>query len=279
MHWACFLIFEGASLVLLFRFNPYQQSVFFGRATQVAATAAQLEHNVQRQMHLGQENQQLMMENIRLQRRMEQLRQQDSEPAADSAIAALMADTLGPDTTLTLIPARVVDNSLRRADNLIVIDRGSDHGIRPEMGVVCGSGVVGIVSQVSPRFSVVIPVLNRHSSISCRLSGTNHFGYLRWHGGDALRAVVEDMPRHAVVKAGDRVETSGFSSVFPAGIRLGTVERIANSKDGLAYELTVKLTADLSCVEHVAVVGDSRHDEMAALRQEAEAALEGKKKK
>lgn len=279
MHWACFLLFEGASLVLLFHFNPYQQSIFFGHATLAAGTLAQAQHNVQRHMHLGEENQRLMIENLRLQRRLELLRRQNSRPAADSAIVRLLADSTGLDTALRLIPARVVDNSLRRANNIIVINRGADHGVTPEMGVVCGTGVVGIVSQVSPRFSVVIPVLNSHSSISCRLAGTNHFGYLRWHGGDALRAVVEDVPRHAVVKPGERVETSGLSNVFPPGITLGTVERVANSKDGLAYELTVKLTADLGCVEHVAVVDDSRRDEMARLRREAEEALEGKKKK
>lgn len=278
MHWACFLLFEVASLVLLFRFNPYQESVFFGHATQVAATMAQAEHNVQRHMNLGRENQQLMIDNIRLQQRMERLRRHTTAPDADSAIARLMSDSTGPDPDLRLIPARVVDNSLRRANNIMVIDRGSDHGVTPEMGVVCGTGVVGIVSQVSPRFSVVIPVLNSHSSISCRLSGTNHFGYLRWHGGDALRATVEDVPRHATVKPGERVETSGFSNVFPPGIMLGTVERVANSKDGLAYELTVRLTADLGCVEHVAVVDDTRRREMARLKQEAEAAIEGKKK-
>ena len=279
LHWACFLLFEGASLLLLFRFNPYQQSVFFGRATQVAGTVADIEHNVQRQIHLGTENQRLMMENLRLQRRMEQQRQQGTEPDADSASASLRGDTTDADPDYRLIPARVVDNSLRRANNLIVIDRGADHGVRPEMGVVCGTGVVGIVSQVSPRFSVVVPVLNRHSSISCRLAGTNHFGYLRWHGGDALRATVEDVPRHAVVKPGERVETSGFSNVFPPGIMLGTVQQVGNSKDGLAYELTVKLTADLACVEHVAVVDGTHRDEIDALKQEAEEAIEGKKKK
>lgn len=279
LHWACFLLFEGASLVLLFRFNPYQQSVFFGKATLVAGTAAQVQHDIRKQMHLGQENQRLMIENLKLQRRMEQLRQHATDPEADSAIARLMADSTGPDPDLRLIPARVVDNSLRQANNIIVIDRGSDHGVRPEMGVVCGTGVVGIVSQVSPRFSAVVPVLNRHSSISCRLAGTNHFGYLRWHGGDALRATVEDVPRHAIVKRGEHVETSGFSNVFPPGIRLGTVERVGNSKDGLAYELTIRLTADLACVEHVAVVDGTYRDEMQRLKQEAEAALEGKKKK
>ncbi len=279
MHWACFLLLEGVSLVLLFRFNPYQRSVWFGKATRVAGTMADVSHRVQSHMHLGEENQRLMIENLRLQREREQWRRRQTQAPADTAIAGLMAEADSSDNTCRLIPARVVDNSIRQSDNLIVIDRGSDHGVRPEMGVVCGTGVVGIVGQVSPRFSVVIPVLNRHSSISCRLARTNYFGYLRWHGGDVRKAVVEDVPRHATVKRGDRVETSGFSNVFPGGITLGTVESVGNSKDGLAYELTVRLTADLACVEQVAVVDGTRRDEIARLRQEAEEALEGKKKK
>lgn len=278
MHWACFLLLEGVSLVLLFRFNPYQRSVWFGKATRVAGTMADVSHRVQSHMHLGEENRRLMMENLRLQREREQWRRHREQAPADTAIADLMNEASDHDSTFRLIPARVVDNSIRRGDNLIVINRGSDHGVQPEMGVVCGTGVVGIVSQVSRHFSVVIPVLNRHSSISCRLAQTNYFGYLRWHGGDALKAVVEDVPHHATVKRGDRVETSGFSSVFPGGITLGTVERVGNSKDGLAYELTVRLTADLACVEQVAVVDGTRRDEIARLRQEAEEALEGKKR-
>lgn len=278
MHWACFLLLEGVSLVFLFRFNPYQQSVWFGKATWVAGKTAEVRHAIEAHLHLSEENRRLTAENLRLQQRMELLRQRQGELPADSAVCALLADSTGTLPGLSLIPARVVDNSLRLADNLMVIDRGSNHGVAPEMGVVCGTGVVGIVSQVSRQYSVVVPVLNSHSSISCRLNGTNHFGYLRWHGGNALEAVVEDVPRHAVVKPGDRVETSGFSNMFPPGITLGTVERVGNSKDGLAYELAVRLTADLGRVEHVAVINNTHHNEINALKQKAEEALEGKKK-
>ena len=71
-----------------------------------------------------------------------------------------------------LIPAKVVSNTVDKANNLITIDKGSLDGVEKDMGVACGSGVVGVVYLVSSHYSVVIPVLNVTSSrISCAIRG------------------------------------------------------------------------------------------------------------
>lgn len=53
------------------------------------------------------------------------------------------------------------------------------------MGVVDGNGVVGIVYETSSHYSRVISVLNSKSSISCKIVGSEYFGYLKWEYGDA----------------------------------------------------------------------------------------------
>lgn len=75
--------------------------------------------------------------------------------------------------------ANVIKGSLNKVDNYMALDRGSADGIRPEMGVVDANGVVGVVYKTSPRYLLVIPLLNSKSSISCRIVGSGYFGYLK----------------------------------------------------------------------------------------------------
>ena len=77
---------------------------------------------------------------------------------------------------------------------------------------------------------------------------------------------MDDVPRHARIKKGDIVETSGFSNVFPAGIFLGKVAEVKNSSDGLAYELEILLSTDLSNIRHVNVISNNIKAELDSLR-------------
>jgi rod shape-determining protein MreC len=161
-----------------------------------------------------------------------------------------------------LIPAKVIDNSVAKTDNFITLDKGSADGVRKDMGVACGTGVVGIVYLVSSHYSVVIPVLNSKSNISCAIQGRGYFGYLHWAGGRSDVAYVDDIPRHARFELGDVVETSGFSSVFPPGIYVGRVADIHDSADGLAYQLEVELSTDLANVRDVCIVMQEHEEEL-----------------
>ena len=164
-----------------------------------------------------------------------------------------------------MIEAQIIDNSVRKRDNMLVINAGSEDGVAPEMGVVSGTGVVGIVSKVTSHYALVMSILNSHSSISCRLRGTEYFGYLKWKGGDPLKASMDDVPRHAHIQKGDIVETSGFSNVFPAGIFLGKVAEIKNSSDGLAFELEIQLSTNLANIRHVGVINNRNKAELDSL--------------
>ena len=166
-----------------------------------------------------------------------------------------------------LYKAKVINNSLIHADNYITINKGEDDGIRCEMGVVDGNGVVGIVYLTSPNYSVVIPVLNSKSSISCKIKRSDYFGFLKWEGGSSEYAVVKDMPRHSLFSLGDTIVTSGHSAVFPGGIPVGTVEDIADSYDGLSYVLKVKLFTDFGRLNDVRVIVKKGQREQLELEQ------------
>lgn len=238
--------------MLLFRFNAYQGSVWFTQANMVAGQVSEWESNIIAYVHLGELNRQLTETNFELQQEVDVLRHRLSTLEHDSSytervLARQLADT-------QKIPAQVIGNSIRDKDNLITINRGTEDGVCNEMGVVCGTGIVGIICEAGAHYAIVLPVLNSHSSISCRLKSTDYFGYLKWSGGSPLRAFIDDIPRHAKVKVGEVVETSGFSSVFPAGIFVGKVKRVLNSDDGLSYKLDIQLSTDFARLRDVTVI-------------------------
>ena len=169
-----------------------------------------------------------------------------------------------------LIPAKVVTNELDKQNNLLTIDKGDTDGVEEGMGVACGQGVVGVVLKTSSHYSIVIPILNVESSrISCAIRGHGYFGVLRWDGRDAGIAYVEDIPRHARFKRGDWVETNGYSSIFPAGVLVGQIREVYNSRDGLSYRLQVRLSTDFGKLRDVVVISDKTIAERVRLMQAA----------
>ena len=266
-HWVLFLILEVLSGWMLFRFNAYQGSVWFTQANAVAGQVLDYEAKLLQFIHLKDLNGQLTQDILQLQQENDSMRTLLAQLTQDSSYTQkIQTDLLAGEK---LIPAHVISNSIKQKDNFITLDKGSKDGIRTEMGVVSGTGIVGITYLVSNHFSVVLPILNTHSNISCRLRGTNYFGSLKWSGGSPLQAYMDDIPRHARCKIGDVVETSGFSSVFPAGIFVGKVIQINNSKDGLSYRLEVQLSTDLAKIRDVCIVSNSRQAELDSLQRQA----------
>ena len=261
VHWALFLLLEALSGFLLFQYNHYQGSIWFTQANIVAAQVHEWEAEVLSYLRMPAENAALVRRNIILQQQNDVLRH-ELKALSNSPLKGEEQDAL-PD--VSFIPSQVISNSVRKRDNMLVINVGSEDGVAPEMGVVSGTGVVGIISSVTPHYSLVMSILNSHSSISCRLRGSEYFGYLKWKGGRPLRAYMDDVPRHAHIKKGDIVETSGFSNVFPAGIFLGKVAEIKNSSDGLAYELEILLSTDLANIRHVNVIDNHDKAELDSL--------------
>ena len=264
VHWALFLLLEAFSGFLLFQYNHYQGSIWFTQANTVVGIVHEWEAKALSYLRMPAENAALVRRNIILQQNLDNLRHELAEAKGDTSLSQKTQEELIEG--MTLIPARIIDNSVRKRDNMLVIDVGSEDGVAPEMGVLSGTGVVGIVSGVTPHHALVMSILNSHSSISCRLRGTEYFGYLKWKGGRPLRAYMDDVPRHAHIEKGDIVETSGFSNVFPAGIFLGKVAEIKNSSDGLAYELEILLSTDIANLRHVNVINNLIKEELDSLK-------------
>lgn len=263
-----FLLLEVVGFVLLIRFNRYQQSVCFTSANQVAGKVYEISGGILSYFHLKTVNEDLLDRNLWLEQRVSLLEKTLHERGIDSA--RLYSLEQAAMDSLRIFKANVIKNSLNRADNYITLDKGSRDGIRPEMGVIDANGVVGIVYKTSVHYALVIPLLNSKSSISCKILGSDYFGYLRWEGGDSRFAYLKDLPRHAEFNLGDTVVTSGYSAVFPEGVMVGTVDDMQDSHDGLSYLLKVKLATDFGKVSDVRIMARSGQEEEKELERSVE---------
>ena len=266
-HWFLFILLEGISFVLLFRFNHYQHSVYFSSANAVAGKVYEVSGGITSYFHLKSVNEDLLDRIMELEQQNHNLEDALGRHLSDSTELNSIRNL--PNTDYQVFKARVINNSLNLVDNYITLNRGSKDGIRPEMGVVDGNGVVGIVYDTSSHYSRVISVLNSKSSISCKIVGSEYFGYLKWEYGDSRYAYLKDLPRHAEFNLGDTVVTSGYSTVFPEGIMIGTVDDMADSNDGLSYLLKVKLATDFGKVSEVRVIARTGQHEQKELEQKS----------
>ena len=273
-YWFLFLFLEAVSFVLLFQFNSYQGSVWFSSANAVTGKLYETSSEIESYFQLSKINSELTQRNLYLEQRLHKLEKQIGDSAADSTMEkSLLVKSLQP---YRLIPAKVISMTAGRLDNLITINKGEVDGIKKDMGVVCGTGVVGIVYLTSKHYSIVIPILNSQSNISCVIQGRGYFGYLHWTGGDVSQAYVDDVPRHAHFRLYDNVVTSGYSSVFPAGIIVGKSLHVDNSADQMSYRLRVKLSTDFGKLRDVCVVDNSALSEQIDILRAAQDSIRTK---
>jgi len=273
-HWLLFVVLEIVSLVLLFRFNSYQGSVWFTTANAAAGKFYEGYSEVEAFFGLTKLNEQLTQRNLYLEKQVSQMAEQLTDLTRDSAY--LHQNQLQLLSEYKLIPAKVVTNSLHKRNNLITLDKGRADGVHEDMGVACGNGVVGIVYMASEHYSIVIPVINTESNISVTIKDKGYFGHVTWNGGASDMAFVDDIPRHAKFRLGADIVTSGFSSILPAGIKVGKILHVFNSTDGLSYRIQIKLSTDFSRLRDVCIIDDSKMQERMQLMRAAKDSLKVK---
>ena len=270
-HWFVFILLEVICFVLLFRFNNFQGSVYFSSANAVAGKVYEYNSSVTTFLNMSQSNKKLSERNLILEQQVRALTQYIATHHGDSlAMEQCQKQALAG---FKLIPAKVIQSTINREDNLITIDKGKADGIHEDMGVACGTGVVGVVYMASDHYSIVLPVINVNSNISVMIRKRGYFGFLHWKGTPSDIAYVDDVPRHARFALGDYVVTNGYSSIFPPGIMVGKILHVFNSSDGLSYRVQLRLSTDFGKLRHVCVIDNSALKDKALLLKAAQDSL------
>lgn len=261
---ATFLLLEVAALVLLHS-SSTAQNIWINRASH--RTKAFLwggGEALRNQFRMDDLNQQLQAENARLQERLrayelrDAAREEQDHVASDEHPAAYH-----------YIPATVVKMSRNQVHNYIILNKGSEDGVRPHSGIISDRGVVGIVEAVDKHYAYGLTLMNPDMSVGARLGATEQVGPLSWDGTSTHRALMRNLSPHYVVNPGDTVWTSGFSVFFPPDIPIGVT---GNSRlvDGSTREVEVFLFQDFSTLRYVTVVENLAREEITALEAVAE---------
>lgn len=254
------LLLTILSIILLCQHNPYHRSVWLGGANYVTGsvfktTASAYSYfglrsiNEKQLIRLGE----LEAENLRLKQMM-----------LDHAdMKKLAADTV---TQYTYKIAHVVSNSINKIENFLVLDKGYEDGLRQDQGVADQNGVVGIVSKVSAHYSLVISLLNPNLRLSVSLKNDESYGSLWWNGSNPRYALLEDLPRTVKFEKGDTVVTTSYSTSFPQGVPVGTVEESFDQTENNNFlTLRIKLFTDFQSIHDVHVIDNADAEEINSL--------------
>lgn len=261
--WILFAVYACIGCVLLFKSNPYQQSVYLTSANTLSTAVYNGASGITSYFNLRNINDDLQRRNSQLELEVLQLKQQLIGYQDMAYAQAHPVDSVLQRYNFVL--AHVVNNSIHRPHNYITIQKGSLDGIRPDMGVIDQNGVVGKINVVGPHSARIISLLNDNLRLSCKIRKSNTVGSLVWDGKDYRTALLEEIPRHATFAKGDTVITSGYSTSFPEGIPVGVVMGEMKGYDDNFHTLIVKLFTDFSKLSTVRVVVDNLTDELKAL--------------
>ncbi|TPE44992.1 rod shape-determining protein MreC [Pontibacter mangrovi] len=265
-----FLLLEALCVFLIVRYNTYQGAAFFNSANRYVGQVLEFQSGITDYFRLTNINQSLASENAALRQELMQYRQAaliDSAAELDTTYVPASDTTAAP--PYNLMAGHVINNSVRRLNNYLTIARGTADGVQPGMGVISPEGVVGRVKTVSEHYSTVTSLLHSQMLVSAKIKKDNTFGTIKWQGGDYRTAMLEYIPLHVKPEKGDTIVTSGFNTVFPEGITVGTISSVEQEPDKSFYTIAVKLSVDFAQLSYVYVVENTRKEERDTLELDA----------
>jgi rod shape-determining protein MreC len=196
-------------------------------------------------------------ENERLKAEIEQSKTQAAEnaDAKQRLDEVLAADGITQFTDLPSVTAQVTAGPSTNFDHTIEIDKGSDQGIRKDMPVVAGAGLVGKVVDVFPGRSVIKLVSDPDVVVGVRLASSGDTALLHGQGEGKPLVIDSGVDPKLMVPPNEIVVTSGEDrAIFPGGIPIGTVAKSELSPGQLEQVLTVTPTVDLSRLSFLKVL-------------------------
>lgn len=252
--------------MMLFRYNKFHESVFSSFSNEFSGRINKRYNNVETYFTLRKENESLQIQNAEL---LNQLKADFAWP--DSAFS-IITDTIKIDSLeqyrkFLYLPAKVISNSVNAQQNYLMLHRGSNQEIAPNMAVVGPDGVVGTIVNVSRNMSVVMSILHRQSKIVAVLKKGSGFGEVTWDGKDPRFVTLSKVAKTVPVNKGDTVVTSQYSDKYPPGHTIGVVESVADDQVTSTYVLKVRTATNFYSVQYAFVVKNLQKAEMEELEK------------
>jgi rod shape-determining protein MreC len=194
-------------------------------------------------------------ENQALRREVLELRMQLQEQRALAQRSVTLQELLDlrRGTPLQTVAAEIIAADATPGFRTVTINRGSRHGIEPDMAVLAAGGVVGrVIGVVAPHAAKVQLLVGRNAAAGALIERSRAGGVVMGQDGDPP-LLMEYVSNLADVTPGDLVVTSGIEGIYPTGFVIGTVE-VVERGSGLYKTIRVRPAVDFSGLQQVLVV-------------------------
>lgn len=261
-----FLTLQIVCIVFLSHYSKTHEAYFASTANEITGRINSKYNNFSGYFILKEVNRQLAEENARLRNELK------SNFITIDSTKKLHTDSIQMDSLTKYrkyfyLPARVVNNSVGLQNNYVTLERGSNQGIKKGMSVIGPEGIVGMVTEVSNNYSLVMSLLHHNSKVSAMLKKDNSLGSIEWDGVDPSYLVLKNIPKSEKVIKGDTVLTSYYSANFPSNLMIGTVANISSDPASNFYTIKVKTATNFYTLQYVNVIDNKRSDEQLQLEQ------------
>lgn len=148
---------------------------------------------------------------------------------------------------------------LREHDNWskkFTINVGSNEGVKLNQAVISTSGLVGYISKVNEKTSVVTTILDPSTSVSVNIGTINEPAILR---GDLTlksenKLKLEYIQIDTTISIGDMLYTSGLGNTYPSSIPVGKITSISGDKNDINRTAIVEPAVNISEISEVAII-------------------------
>lgn len=242
-----FLILEAVAIYFISCNSFYQGSLIINFANNVSGSIYEQCDKITRYFTLASVNEALVEENAKL-------REQIESSYVKYTDRIMVKDDTIYKQQFSFVEAKVISKSLNKRNNYFMINKGHSSGIEKDMSVIAPNGVVGIVTEATENFAMVMTVLHQDSKIAVKNKRTQVAGTLVWNGDNYATGQVIDIPSSIPLKAGDTIITSGFSRNFPEGIEVGYIKNFSKDKGTGFYNVEIRFSTDYNKLGYVYVV-------------------------
>ncbi len=155
------------------------------------------------------------------------------------------------------VGARVIGKDAGNWYSTFLIDKGSNDGIKVNMNVMAGAGLVGIVTSVGPNWATVRSIIDDDSNISAMVLNTSDTmivtGDLElYSNGNIKFSDLRD--EDDAVAAGDQIVTSQISDRYLPGISIGYIKEIVDDSNNLTKSGYLTPVVDFEHLDIVLVI-------------------------
>lgn len=246
-----FVVLEAAAIGYYAHSSSYTQARLLARSNQVAGGVHGFFAGIRRYLFLGRENRQLAEHVARLEEKLAQYQEAETEARLDAYLRDI------GESKYRFAVAAVVGSTLNRMQNLLTLNRGREDGIEEEMGVLAPDGsLVGYVVACTDRYAVAMSVLNTSFRTSGKIAQSEYSGSIYWDGTNPGFVMLGELSKYADPQPGQEVVTAGLSEYFPADILIGWVESAQLNETKTSYTVRVRLAAEMSRLNEVILVAD-----------------------